>query len=105
MTWQSNQMNTAMQGPMKFYSYLMPIIFLFVLNSFASGLTWYYFVSNVITFAQQALTRSFVDETKIRAQLESNKVKNKDKKPGGFQARLAEAMKAAQEKDAQAKKK
>ena len=105
MTWQSNQMNTAMQGPMKFYSYLMPIIFLFVLNSFASGLTWYYFVSNVITFAQQALTRSFVDETKIRAQLEANKVKNKDKKPAGFQARLAEAMKAAQEKDAQAKKK
>ncbi|MDO7876990.1 membrane protein insertase YidC [Hymenobacter sp. ASUV-10] len=105
MTWQSNQMNTAMQGPMKFYSYLMPIIFLFVLNSFASGLTWYYFVSNVITFAQQALTRSFVDETKIRAQLEANKVKNKDKKPGGFQARIAEAMKAAQEKEAQAKKK
>ena len=105
MTWQSNQMNTAMQGPMKFYSYLMPIIFLFVLNSFASGLTWYYFVSNVITFAQQALTRSFVDETKIRAQLEANKVKNKDKKPGGFQARIAEAMKAAQEKETQAKKK
>jgi YidC/Oxa1 family membrane protein insertase len=105
MTWQSNQMNTAMQGPMKFYSYLMPIIFLFVLNSFASGLTWYYFVSNVITFAQQALTRSFVDETKIRAQLEANKVKNKDKKPGGFQARIAEAMKAAQEKETQTKKK
>ena len=104
MTWQSNQMNTAMQGPMKFYSYLMPLVFLFVLNSFASGLTWYYFVSNVVTFAQQALTRSFVDDTKIRAQLEANKVKNKDKKPGGFQARLAEAMKTAQEREAQAKK-
>jgi YidC/Oxa1 family membrane protein insertase len=105
MTWQSNQMNTAMQGPMKFYSYLMPIIFLFVLNSFAAGLTWYYFVSNVVTFGQQALTKAFVDEKKIRAKLEVNKVKNKDKKPGGFQARLAEAMKAAQEKETQAKKK
>jgi YidC/Oxa1 family membrane protein insertase len=105
MTWQSNQMNTAMQGPMKTYSYLMPIIFLFVLNSFAAGLTWYYFVSNVVTFGQQALTRAFVDDTKIRAKLEANKVKNKDKKPGGFQARLAEAMKAAQEKETQAKKK
>ena len=104
MTWQSNQMNTAMQGPMKFYSYLMPLVFLFVLNSFAAGLTWYYFVSNVITFGQQAITRSFVDETKIRAKLEENKVKNKDKKPGGFQARLAEAMRAAQEKERQAKK-
>jgi YidC/Oxa1 family membrane protein insertase len=104
MTWQSNQLNTAMQGPMKFYSYLMPLIFLFVLNSFAAGLTWYYFVSNVITFGQQALTRRFVDETKLRAQLEANKVKNKDKKPGGFQARLAEAMKTAQEREAEARK-
>ncbi|OUJ71976.1 membrane protein insertase YidC [Hymenobacter crusticola] len=104
MTWQSNQLNTAMQGPMKFYSYLMPIIFLFVLNSYASGLTWYYFVSNVITFGQQFITRNFVDDTKLRAQLEANKVKNKDKKPSGFQARLAEAMKAAQEREAEAKK-
>ncbi len=104
MTWQSNQTNTAMQGPMKTYSYLMPFIFLFVLNSFAAGLTWYYFVSNVVTFAQQAITKSFVDDTKIRAQLDANKIKNKDKKPGGFQARLAEAMKTAQEREAQAKK-
>lgn len=103
MTWQSNQTNTAMQGPMKTYSYLMPIIFLFVLNSFAAGLTWYYFVSNVITFAQQAITRTFVDDTKIRAQLDANKLKNKDKKPTGLQARIAEAMKAAQEREAQAK--
>ncbi|MGI4866870.1 MAG: membrane protein insertase YidC [Janthinobacterium lividum] len=105
MTYQSNQTNTAaMQGPMKFYSYLMPLIFFFVLNSFAAGLTWYYLVSNLVTLGQQALTRSFVDDTKIRAQLEANKVKNKDKKPGGFQARLAEAMRTAQEREAQAKK-
>lgn len=104
MTWQSNQINTAMQGPMKFYSYLMPLIFLFVLNSFASGLTWYYFVSNIVTFGQQFITRRFVDDTKIRTQLEANKVKNKDKKPGGFQARIAEAMKAAQERDTSTRK-
>jgi YidC/Oxa1 family membrane protein insertase len=105
MTYQSNQMNTAaMQGPMKFYSYLMPLVFFFVLNSFAAGLTWYYLVSNLVTLGQQALTRSFVNDDKIRAQLEANKVKNKDKKPGGFQARLAEAMKTAQEREAQAKK-
>ena len=105
MTYQSNQMNAnAMQGPMKFYSYLMPLIFFFVLNSFAAGLTWYYLVSNVVTLGQQALTRSFVNDTKIRAQLDANKIKNKDKKPGGFQARLAEAMKTAQEREAQAKK-
>ncbi|WP_035563610.1 membrane protein insertase YidC [Hymenobacter sp. IS2118] len=105
MTWQSNQTNTAMQGPMKTYSYLMPLIFLFVLNSFAAGLTWYYFVSNVVTFAQQAITKFFMDDTKIRAQLDANKIKNKDKKPGGIQNRIAEAMKAAQEREAQAKRK
>ena len=105
MTWQSNQTNTAIQGPMKTYSYLMPIIFLFVLNSFAAGLTWYYFVSNVLTFGQQALIKAFVDDTKIRAQLDANKIKNKDKKPGGIQGRIAEAMKAAQEREAQAKRK
>ena len=106
MTYQSNQMNaTAMQGPMKFYSYLMPLIFFFVLNSFAAGLTWYYLVSNVVTLGQQALTRSFVNDDKIRAQLDANKIKNKDKKPSGFQARLAEAMRTAQEREAQAKKK
>ena len=105
MTYQSNQMNTAaMQGPMKFYSYLMPLVFFFVLNSFAAGLTWYYLVSNIVTLGQQALTRSFVNDDKIRAQLEANKIKNKDKKPGGFQARLAEATKTAQEREAQAKR-
>ncbi|ALD20372.1 membrane protein insertase YidC [Hymenobacter sp. DG25A] len=104
MTWQSNQMNTAMQGPMKMYSYLMPLIFMFVLNSFSAGLTWYYFMSNIVTFAQQAITRRFVDDSKIRQQLEANKVKNKDKKPSGFQARLAEAMKATQERESDARK-
>ncbi|WP_165903861.1 membrane protein insertase YidC [Hymenobacter gummosus] len=105
MTWQSNQMNpAAMQGPMKFYSYLMPLIFFFVLNDYPAGLTWYYFVSNVVTFAQQAITRRFVDEDKLHAQLQANKEKNKDKKPGGFQARLAEAMKNAQEREAEARK-
>jgi YidC/Oxa1 family membrane protein insertase len=105
MTWQSNQMNpAAMQGPMKFYSYLMPLVFFFVLNDFPAGLTWYYFVSNVVTFAQQAITRRFVDEDKLHAQLQANKEKNKDKKPAGFQARLAEAMKNAQEREAEARK-
>lgn len=105
MTWQSNAMNpAAMQGPMKFYSYLMPLIFMFVLNSFAAGLTWYYLVSNLVTLGQQALTRRMVDDTKIRAQLEANKVKNKDKKPSGFGARLQDAMRAAQERDGQGRK-
>ncbi|SNR39662.1 membrane protein insertase YidC [Hymenobacter mucosus] len=104
MTYQSNQNNpAAMQGPMKFYSYLMPLVFFFVLNSFSAGLTWYYLISNLVTLAQQAITRRFVDDTKLRAKLEANKIKNKDKKPSGFAARLQDAMKAAQEKENQSR--
>jgi len=103
-TWSNNQMNTAMQGPMKFYSYLMPFMIMFVVNSFAAGLSLYYFISNIVTFAQQAIIRRFVDDNKIRARLEENQIKNKDKKPGGFQKRLQDAMRAAQEKETQQRK-
>ncbi|MDX5346233.1 MAG: membrane protein insertase YidC, partial [Hymenobacteraceae bacterium] len=65
-TWSNNQVS-SMQGPMKFYSYLMPVIFMFVLNSFPAGLSFYYFVSNIVTFGQQAIIRKFVDEGKIKA--------------------------------------
>ncbi|MCC9167571.1 membrane protein insertase YidC [Pontibacter harenae] len=102
-TWSNNQMNT-MQGPMKFYSYLMPIIFMFVLNSFPAGLSFYYFVSNMVTFGQQAIIRKFVNEGKVRAKLEQNKEKKKDKKKTGgpsFTERMQEAMRAAQEKEQQ----
>ncbi|MDB5263216.1 MAG: rane protein [Adhaeribacter sp.] len=101
-TWSNNQM-TTIQGPMKFYSYLMPIMIMFVVNSFAAGLSFYYFVSNIVTFLQQAIIRRFVDDGKIRAKLEENKIKNKDKKPGGFQKRLQDAMKAASDREAQQK--
>lgn len=99
-TWSNNQVS-SMQGPMKFYSYLMPLVFMFVVNSLPAGLSFYYFVSNMVTFGQQAIIRRFVDDTKIRAKLEENKTKNKDKKPGGFAARMQEAMRAAAEKEAQ----
>ncbi|GEO06900.1 membrane protein insertase YidC [Adhaeribacter aerolatus] len=101
-TWSNNQM-TTIQGPMKFYSYLMPFMIMFVVNSFAAGLSFYYFVSNIVTFIQQAIIRRFVDDNKIRAKLEENKIKNKDKKPGGFQKRLQDAMKAAADREAQQK--
>jgi YidC/Oxa1 family membrane protein insertase len=100
-TWSNNQMNT-MQGPMKMYTYLMPIIFMFVLNSFPAGLSFYYFVSNMVTFGQQAIIRKFVDETKIRRKLEENRDKRKEKKKSGgpsFTERMQEAMRAASEKE------
>ncbi|KAA3438508.1 membrane protein insertase YidC [Rufibacter hautae] len=103
-TWSNNQVSTV-QGPMKFYSYLMPVIFMFVLNSFPAGLSFYYFVSNIVTFGQQALIRRFVDDAKIRKNLEEYQEKNKGKEPkGGFQKRLQDAMKVAAEQEAKRKK-
>jgi YidC/Oxa1 family membrane protein insertase len=54
-------------------------------------------VSNIVSFGQIALIRKFVDDTKIRAILDENKLKNKDKKKSKFQARLEGAMKASNE--------
>ena len=94
-TWSNNQMSTV-QGPMKSLSYMMPVIFMFVLNSFPAALSFYYFVSNIITFGQQAVIRKFVDEDKIKATLDENRIKNKTKKKSKFQQKLDEAMKASQ---------
>jgi YidC/Oxa1 family membrane protein insertase len=97
-TWQNNQLSSV-QGPMKSMSYIMPLIFLFVLNSFSAGLTFYYFVSNLVTFAQQAIIRRFVDERKIKLILEENRKKNLSgtAKKSKFMSKLEEAMKASEE--------
>ncbi len=92
-TWSNNQL-TPPQGPMKIMSYMMPFTFMFILNSFPAGLSFYYFVSNLVTFGQQSLIKWFVDEEKIKKKLEANKAKNKDKKKSRFQLHLEEAMKA-----------
>ncbi len=92
-TWSNNQASTV-QGPMKNMQYFLPVIFMFVLNSFPAALSFYYFVSNIVTFGQQAIIRKFVDDDKIRNILEENKKRNKDKKKSKFQQRLEEAMKA-----------
>ncbi|NJN25427.1 MAG: membrane protein insertase YidC [Cyclobacteriaceae bacterium] len=104
-TWANSQSTAQMQGPMKSLQYFMPLIFMFMLNSFPAGLTFYYFVSNLVSFGQIAIIRKFVDDTKIRAILDENKLKNKDKKKSKFQARLENAMKASEEnKKSRAKK-
>ncbi|GMQ29415.1 membrane protein insertase YidC [Algoriphagus confluentis] len=90
----NNQLTTA-TGPMKNLGYIMPVMFMFILNSYPAGLSFYYFVSNVFTFGQQALIKLFVDDAKIREKVEQNKVKNVNKKKSKFQQRLEDAMKAA----------
>ncbi len=94
--WSNNQVSTV-QGPMKTIGYVMPVIFMFVLNSYSSGLSFYYFLSNIITFGQQALIRKFVDDDSIRAKLEANRKNNVGKKKSKFAQRIEDAMKASQE--------
>ncbi|MEM9895266.1 MAG: membrane protein insertase YidC [Bacteroidota bacterium] len=103
-TWSNSQITTV-QGPMQTLQYIMPVMFLFVLNSYASGLTFYYFVSNMATFGQTVLFRKFIDEDKIHSVLQENKKKNANKKKSKFQTKLEEAMKASQEAQRQKKKK
>jgi len=103
-TWSNSQMTTV-QGPMKTMQYMMPVMFMVFLNSYSSGLTFYYFVANIVTFGQQAVIRRFVDEDKIRKVIEENKKKNTNKKASPFMSRIQDAMKAGEEQRRQEKKK
>ena len=80
---------------MKFIMYLMPLMMLFFFNNYASGLSLYYFVSNLLTIILMLVIKNFViSEEKIFAQIEENK--KKPKKAGGFTARLQKAMEEAE---------
>uniref|UniRef100_UPI00321624D8 membrane protein insertase YidC n=1 Tax=uncultured Draconibacterium sp. TaxID=1573823 RepID=UPI00321624D8 len=97
-----NQSAATSQGMpgMKTMMYMMPVMFLFILNNYPSGLSYYYFLANLITIGQTYLIRSFVDEDKIRAQMQANK--KKPVKKSNFQKRLEEM---AKQKGVQAPKK
>ena len=101
-TWYNNQNMTTVEGPQKIVGYLMPVIFMFVLNSFAAGLTYYYLCTNIVSIGQQILIKYFVDEDKLKLSLDNYREKNKgkEKKPSMFQERLEKAMKAQAEKKA-----
>ena len=80
----------AMPG-MKAMMYVMPIMLLLFLNSYPSGLSFYYLLGNLITIGQTYLIRLFVDDNKIRLQLQTKK--KKPVKKSNFQKRLEEMAK------------
>lgn len=88
-----NMMGTSSQQMpgMKFMMYLMPAMFLFWFNDYSSGLSYYYLLANIFTFAQVFLIRATIDENKLHAQIEANK--KKGVKKSGFQKRLEEMAK------------
>jgi len=80
---------------MKVIIYLMPLMMLFFFNNYASGLSLYYFISNLITIFLMLIIKNYiVDDVKIHAEIEANK--KKPKKSGGFSARLQKAMEEAE---------
>jgi YidC/Oxa1 family membrane protein insertase len=82
---------------MKFIIYLSPVMMLIFFNSYASGLSLYYFVSNLITiFIMLAIKNFILDDDKIHARIRANK--EKPKKEGKFQAKMREIMEQAEAK-------
>ncbi|MDB0040726.1 membrane protein insertase YidC, partial [Algibacter sp.] len=90
---------------MKYMMYFSPIMMLFFFNNYASGLSLYYFISNLISIGIILVIKNFIlDEDKIHAEMQEKK--KKPKKQGRFQKKMADMMEQAEkQKQAQQKRK
>ncbi len=96
MTTGQNMQTQPGMPNMKFIMYLSPLMMLVFFNNYASGLSLYYFVSNLITiFIMLAIKNFILDEDKIHAQIQENK--KKPKKENKFQKKMREMMEQAEE--------
>ncbi len=90
----SSQMSSASMPGMKAMMYIMPLMFLVFFNNYAAGLSYYYFLSLLITIIQTYVFRHVVNEEKMRAKMKE--AAKKPKKKSGFYARLEEAQRKQQ---------
>jgi len=81
----------ADQPGMKYMMYMMPVMFMVILNNFSSGLTYYYFLANIITYGQNIISKRFINADAVLATLEENK--KKPLKKSKWQQRLESAAK------------
>ncbi|WP_291108716.1 membrane protein insertase YidC [Flavobacterium sp. UBA6195] len=89
---------------MKIMIYISPVMMLFFFNNYASGLSLYYFISNLITIGIMLVIKNYiVKEDKIHAQIQENKTK--EKKESKFQRKMREMMEQAEAQKAAQKKK
>jgi len=103
MTTGQNMQTQPGMPNMKFIMYLSPLLMLFFFNNYASGLSLYYFVSNLITiFIMLAIKKFILDEDKIHAQIQENK--KKPKKENKFQKKMREMMEQAEQQKKTGKK-
>lgn len=84
---QATSSTTQMPG-MKSMMYMMPVMFMFVLNSFSAGLTYYYFLANMITFGQNWIFKFFIKDEEVLKKIHARKAK--PVKKSSFQARMEE---------------
>ena len=90
-----NMQSTGNQMPgMKWMMYIMPVFFMIFFNNYASGLSYYYFLSLLITIGQTYAVRMFIKEDSVRKKMEENA--KKPRKKSGFMARLEEMQKQQQ---------
>jgi YidC/Oxa1 family membrane protein insertase len=88
---------------MKVMIYLSPIMMLFFFNNYASGLSLYYFISNLISIGIMLVIKNYIlDEDKIHAQIQVNKAK--PKKESKFQKKMKEMMEQAEQQKKQGKR-
>jgi YidC/Oxa1 family membrane protein insertase len=93
----TREMDMSINPAMKYVQYAMPVMFLFWFNNYASGLTAYMCISNILNIGQTLVTKNYIiNHEKIRAQLEANKLK--PKKKSSFQERLETALREQQKK-------
>src|SRR5210317_2160123 len=87
--------STSQMPGMKTMMYIMPVMFMVILNNFSAALTYYYFLANVITLGQNYLSKRFTDEEAILKKINARKAK--PKKKSRWQARLEEMTKQQQQ--------
>jgi YidC/Oxa1 family membrane protein insertase len=88
-----NSQTTMTNPQMKWMMYLMPIIFLGVFNNYSAGLSYYYFLANIISIGQQFLFKSFVDDDEIHRKIQENKKRPQSQTKSKFQQRLEKMAK------------
>ena len=89
---------------MKYMMYFSPLLMLFFFNNYASGLSLYYFVSNLITIGIILVIKKYIiDDDKVRAKIEVKKAQ--PKKQGRFQRKMSEMMEQAEQQKQRGKKK
>lgn len=94
---QQDMGNNPQMAAMKWMMYIMPVMFFFIFNEYASGLSYYYFISGLIGIITMWIMRKMTDEKKLLAQLEANKKAPSARKPSGLMAKL-EALQKEQER-------